>query len=747
MAIGRTFQESFQKALRALEIGADGFDEVAVGDGDSDHSDRDRGGDGDRDREHESDGDGDGDGNGNSDGDNHSETLAAQLRVPGAMRPWHLAEAFRRGMTIEQAHAICKIDRWFLAEVADLIAAEKHIASFAGKLKELPAKTMRAWKQKGFSDRRIARLMNSDEESVRAFRCAARIHPVFKRVDSCAAEFDAVTAYMYSSYDDECEAAPTARKKIMILGGGPNRIGQGIEFDYCCVHASMALREAGVETIMVNCNPETVSTDYDTSDRLYFEPLTLEDVLEVARVEKPDGVIVQYGGQTPLKLARALAKCGVPVIGTSPESIHRAEDRKYFRQLLTELGLRQPENATTTDFNDALDIAARIGYPLMARPSYVLGGRAMEIVHNDDELRNYMRAAPHAGANDSPILLDRFLADAMEVDVDAVCDGAEVLIGGIMQHIEAAGVHSGDSACSLPPFSLPQELQHELRRQTRELALALKVVGLMNVQFAVKDGDIYVLEVNPRASRTVPFVSKATARPLAKIAARCMNGASLSSQNLQPSHNLNGEHAPAFYSVKEAVFPFIKFPGVDPVLGPEMKSTGEVMGIGGSFGEAFGKAQRAVGLDIPRGGRALMSLKTEDHFAGRGIARELAAAGFALAATEGTAASLRADGLEVARVNKVSEGRPHVIDKIKNGEFDLVINTTAGKRSRADSHTIRREALLHKVTYFTTLAGARAAVEAHQAQASGDDRARNLQTLHKLIGDNTNLPGKTTKTQ
>ena len=701
MAIGRTFQESFQKALRGLETGADGLDERAPPKPSAAADARE---------------------------DADEEELAARLRVPGAERPWHLAEAFRRGMSIDEAYEICKIDKWFLAQLADLVATESRIAKSAGKTSSLAPHELREWKQKGFSDRRIAALLQNDEGEVRARRESENIHPVFKRVDSCAAEFDAATAYLYSSYDEECEAAPTGRKKIMILGGGPNRIGQGIEFDYCCVHASMALREAGFETIMVNCNPETVSTDYDTSDRLYFEPLTLEDVLEVARVEKPAGVIVQYGGQTPLKLARALARAGLPVIGTSPDSIHRAEDRKFFRQLLEDLGLRQPPNATTLDPEDARALAERIGYPLMVRPSYVLGGRAMEIVRNEEELLGYMRDAPpqtQAG-HDSPLLLDRFLADAIEVDVDAVCDGKEVLIGGIMQHIEEAGVHSGDSACALPPFSLSAEMQTELRRQTRELALALGVVGLMNVQFAVQGGDIYVLEVNPRAARTVPFVSKATARPLAKIAARCMTGASLASQNL--SADDDDQSAPPFCAVKEAVFPFIKFPGVDPALGPEMKSTGEVMGIGDTFGEAFGKAQRATGLDIPRGGSALLSLKTEDQAPAAGIARELAAAGFSLAATEGTAAALAEAGLRVARVNKVSEGRPHVVDQIKNGEFQLVINTTAGKRSLADSHTIRREALLHKVAYFTTLAGARAAVEAHKA--AGDGRVRRLQALH-----------------
>ena len=698
MAIGRTFQESFQKALRGLETGSDGLDDRALPKGES-----------------------------------AEDALAARLRVPGAQRPWYLAEAFRRGMDLAQIHDICKIDPWFLAQVADLVETEAAIIAHGndhphkngGSMPaHLAPQTMHAWKQKGFSDRRIALLLKTEQQAVRDFRHRHGIHPVFKRVDSCAAEFDTATAYLYSSYDEECEAAPSARKKIIILGGGPNRIGQGIEFDYCCVHAAMAMREDGFETIMVNCNPETVSTDYDTSDRLYFEPLTLEDVLEIARVEKPDGVIVQYGGQTPLKLARALERAGVPVIGTSPQSIHRAEDRAFFQQLLHQLKLLQPPNRTATQTDEALALADEIGYPLVVRPSYVLGGRAMEIVHNADDLNAYMNSAIGVSF-DSPVLLDRFLDDAIEVDVDAICDGKAVLIGGIMEHIEEAGVHSGDSACSLPPFSLSGALQDELRRQTRALALALNVVGLMNVQFAVKDGDIYVLEVNPRASRTVPFVSKASARPLAKIAARCMAGTSLSQQGA------NHERIPPFYSVKEAVFPFIKFPGVDTVLGPEMKSTGEVMGIGGSFGEAFGKAQKAVGLDIPRGGRALLSLKTDDHAEAIEVARYLSGAGFELLATEGTAATLDAAGLAVERVNKVKEGRPHVVDKIKNDEFDLIINTTAGKQSLGDSYTIRREALLHKVTYFTTLAGARAAVEAHKA--AGAITVHRLQQLHREL--------------
>ena len=721
MAIGRTFQESFQKALRSLEIGSDGLDNQALPATDESV--------------------GESVGKSTPDGqiageiaDEIADTVAARLRVAGVKRPWYLAEAFRHGMSIEQVHAICKIDRWFLAEVADLVETEAEIGTHS--VATLDPQALRAWKQKGFSDRRIALLLQTEEQAVRECRYRHQIHPIFKRVDSCAAEFDTATAYLYSSYDEECEAAPTARKKIIILGGGPNRIGQGIEFDYCCVHASMALRADGFETIMVNCNPETVSTDYDTSDRLYFEPLTLEDVLEIARVEKPDGVIVQYGGQTPLKLARALEQAGVPIIGTSPESIHQAEDRAFFQRLLQRLDLLQPPNRTATQAAEALTLAEEIGYPLVVRPSYVLGGRAMEIVHNADDLRDYMRTHAHgAGGHDasgrgtirasfdSPVLLDRFLADAIEVDVDAVCDGTEVLIGGLMEHIEEAGVHSGDSACSLPPFSLPAPLQVELRRQTRELAMALNVIGLMNVQFAVKGGEIYVLEVNPRASRTVPFVSKASARPLAKIAARCMAGVSLAKQGIER------ERIPTFYSVKEAVFPFIKFPGVDTVLGPEMKSTGEVMGIGNSFGEAFDKAQKATGQHIPLSGRVLLSLKTEDHAAAVEIARYFSTAGFELVATEGTAARLSAAGLEVERVNKVEEGRPHVVDRIKNDEFALIINTTAGKQSLRDSYTIRRQALLHKVTYFTTLAGARAAVEAHKS-ANGITINR-LQTLQR----------------
>ena len=687
MAIGRTFQESFQKALRGLEIGSDGLDDLDL----------------------------------EETGEGLETMMSAKLRVPGAQRVWFLAEAFRHGMDVQQIHEICGIDPWFLSEFEEIVSVESNIRTH--DLASVDRQVMRAWKRMGFSDRRLAKLMKVDEQDVRDFRYKHEVHPVFKRVDSCAAEFDTSTAYLYSSYDEECEADPSTREKIMVLGGGPNRIGQGIEFDYCCVHASMALREDGFETIMVNCNPETVSTDYDTSDRLYFEPLTLEDVLEIVRVEDPRGVIVQYGGQTPLRLARGLERAGTPIIGTTPESIHKAEDREYFQKLLTGLELLQPPNRTATTAEEALSLAEEIGYPLVVRPSYVLGGRAMEIVHGADDLQNYMTSALRVSF-DSPVLLDRFLNDAIEVDVDAICDGETVIIGGIMEHIEEAGVHSGDSACSLPPFSLDETMQTELIRQTKAMAKALDVVGLMNVQFAVKGNDIYVLEVNPRASRTVPFVSKATARPLAKIAARCMAGISLAEQNV------TGKWKPAFYSVKEAVFPFIKFPGVDTVLGPEMKSTGEVMGIGESFGEAFDKAAHGAGYSIPHEGKVLISLRPEDQEVSVDVARYFSDHGFEVIATDGTSKVFNRAGVPVTRVNKVKEGRPHVVDRIKNNDFDLIINTTSDKQSLKDSYTIRREALLHKVTYFTTLAGARAAVEAHKA--AGETSINRLQTLHQV---------------
>ena len=688
MAIGRTFKESFQKALRGLEIGSHGLDPLmdpARGEVDLDD-------------------------------------LASALRIPGARRAWYIADAFRHGLTLTEVQSLTGIDPWFLAQIFELVVTEGEIGQ--RKLPDLDQEALWHFKRDGFSDIRLATLLNVSEEQLRARRHELGVRPVYKRVDSCAGEFATPTAYLYSTYEEECEADPEPVDKVVVLGGGPNRIGQGIEFDYCCVHAAMALRQDGYQTIMINCNPETVSTDYDTSDRLYFESLTLEDVLEICAVEKPTGLIVQYGGQTPLKLARGLAKAGVPILGTSPESIHQAEDREHFQELINDLGLLQPPNRTAMAELQALDRAEDIGYPLVVRPSYVLGGRAMEIVHSREELERYLRDAFQV-SNESPILLDRFLSDAVEVDVDAVCDGSEVVIGGIMEHIEEAGVHSGDSACVLPPFSLSEETQAELSRQTREMALALNVIGLMNVQFAVKNGDIFVLEVNPRASRTVPFVSKATTRPLAKIGARAMAGQSLARQGVR------GTVSPDYFSVKEAVFPFIKFPGVDPVLGPEMKSTGEVMGIGMTFGEAYRKAQRATGTLIPATGSVLISVRTSDQAGVIDVARYLSDSGFSLVATEGTAQALEQAGLQARVVNKVSEGRPHVVDSIKNGEFDLIVNTTASRHSRLDSQTIRRQALIHKVTYFTTLAAARAACEAHR---SGPDVSVNrLQTLHQTV--------------
>ena len=688
MAIGRTFKESFQKALRGLEIGSHGLDPLW----DDTH------------------------------GEIDMDDLTSALRIPGARRAWHIADAFRHKLTLAEVQSLTGIDPWFLAQIEELVATEAIIRS--SKFTELDGPILREFKRDGFSDVRLAHLLGVSEIELRSRRHDLDVRPVYKRVDSCAGEFSTPTAYMYSTYEDECEANPESVDKVIVLGGGPNRIGQGIEFDYCCVHAAMALREDGYQTIMINCNPETVSTDYDTSDRLYFEPLTLEDVLEICAIENPTGLIVQYGGQTPLKLARGLAQADVPILGTSPESIHQAEDRKHFQDLIHQLDLLQPPNRTATTDDEALAGALEIGYPLVVRPSYVLGGRAMEIVHGREELERYLREAFRV-SNESPILLDRFLSDAIEVDVDAICDGSEVVIGGIMEHIEEAGVHSGDSACVLPPFSLSEATQEELTRQTREMALALNVVGLMNVQFAVKNGDIYVLEVNPRASRTVPFVSKATTRPLAKIGARAMVGQSL------PEQGVSGIVRPPYFSVKEAVFPFIKFPGVDPELGPEMKSTGEVMGIGMTFGEAYRKAQRAAGTLIPVSGTALISVRTADQAGVIDIARYLSENGFSLVATEGTAQAIEAAGMKARMVNKVSEGRPHVVDSIMNGEFDLIVNTTASRHSRRDSPTIRRQALIHKVTYFTTLAAARAACEAHR---SGSDATVNrLQTLHQMI--------------
>jgi carbamoyl-phosphate synthase large subunit len=664
MAIGRTFQESFQKALRGLEVGVDGLNQKTT--------DR--------------------------------EAIEKELGEPGPERIWYVGDAFENGFTLDEVHRLTHIDPWFLAQIEEIVRIEMDLDDQS--LADIDAGQLRMLKRKGFSDRRIAKLVKSDETRVRAHRHALGVRPVYKRVDTCAAEFATTTAYMYSTYEEECEAAPTDRKKIMVLGGGPNRIGQGIEFDYCCVHAALALREDGYETIMVNCNPETVSTDYDTSDRLYFEPVTLEDVLEIVDREKPFGVIVQYGGQTPLKLARDLERNGVPIIGTTPDMIDVAEDRERFQKLLTQIGLKQPPNRTARTEADALALAQEIGYPLVVRPSYVLGGRAMEIVHEQRDLERYMREAVKV-SNDSPVLLDRFLNDAIEVDVDAICDGKRVLIGGVMEHIEQAGVHSGDSACSLPPYTLSAEIETELRRQTVVLAKALNVVGLMNIQFAIQRDVVYVLEVNPRASRTVPFVSKATGLQLAKIAARCMVGQSLDAQKIKR------EVVPPYFSVKEAVFPFMKFPGVDTILGPEMKSTGEVMGVGYSFGEAFVKSQLAAGVKLPKGGRAFISVRDADKRAAVDVARELTALGFTVLATRGTAAALVHHGVAVTAVNKVAEGRPHIVDMMKNGEVSLIINTVEDKRSAvSDSRSIRTNALAQRITYYTTMAGARAACAA-----------------------------------
>ena len=682
MAIGRTFQESLQKALRGLEVGADGLDEKST----------------------------------------DIDEIEAELGNPGPERLWYVADAFRLGMSLADVHAYSRIDPWFLAQIQDLVRQEAALRGRA--LADLDREALLELKRNGFSDRRLGRLLGVSEHEVRARRWALGVHPVYKRVDTCAAEFATATAYMYSTYEEECEAAPTDRRKIMVLGGGPNRIGQGIEFDYCCVHAALALREDGFETLMVNCNPETVSTDYDTSDRLYFEPLTLEDVLEIVRIERPEGVIVQFGGQTPLKLARDLEKNGVPIIGTSPDAIDRAEDRERFQQLIDALGLKQPPNRCARTEDEALVMAAEIGYPLVVRPSYVLGGRAMEIVREEADLQRYMREAVKV-SNDSPVLLDRFLNDAIEVDVDAVADGEQVVIGGIMQHIEQAGVHSGDSACSLPPYSLSAALQDELRRQTTALARGLGVVGLMNIQFAIKGDEVYVLEVNPRASRTVPYVSKATGRPLAKIAARCMTGRTLKAQGIER------EVVPPYYAVKEAVFPFRKFPGVDPLLGPEMKSTGEVMGVAETFGEAFLKSQYAAGVKLPRAGTACLSVRNPEHPQVVTIARELHALGFRLFATRGTAAAISAAGLPVTPVNKVAEGRPHIVDMIKNGEIDLIVNVVEDKRAVKDSYSIRTAALAANIPYFTTLAGALAACMGMKGRR--DITVYSLQSLHQRL--------------
>jgi len=684
MAIGRTFQESLQKALRGLETDKDGLNEIQ-----------------------------------NLSDPEAMRRLRRELRQPGAERIFYLADALRAGMTLDEVHGLTGIDPWFLAQIDELIGLEHEIK--VQGIEALDAGRLRQLKRRGFSDRRLGHLTGSSETLIRERRREHGIRPVYKRVDTCAAEFASSTAYMYSTYEEECEAAPSDRDKIMVLGGGPNRIGQGIEFDYCCVHAAFALRDDGYETIMVNCNPETVSTDYDTSDRLYFEPLTLEDVLSIVETERPLGVIVQYGGQTPLKLARDLEAAGVPIIGTSPDSIDRAEDRERFQRLINELGLKQPPNATARSESQALEEAMAIGYPLVVRPSYVLGGRAMELVYDDLELARYIRNAVSV-SNDSPVLLDRFLDDAIEVDVDAVCDGEQVLIGGIMEHIEQAGVHSGDSACSLPPYTLSDELQDRMREQMTQLGLALGVRGLMNAQFAIKDNEVYILEVNPRASRTVPFVSKAIGVPLAKVGARCMAGRTLAEQGLSV------EVAPKHSFVKEAVFPFVKFPGVDTVLGPEMKSTGEVMGIGETFAEAFGKAVEAAGMLLPRPGKAMLSVRDNDKPRLVRVARVLTELGFTLYGTHGTAAAVRDAGLDCTGVNKVKEGRPHIVDMIKNNEISFIVNTTEGAEAIADSAEIRRAALQHKVSYTTTIAGAEATC---MALKQGDLlRVNRLQELH-----------------
>ena len=688
MAIGRTFQESLQKALRGLEIDISGFDEIdaAV----TTEAERDR--------------------------------LRHELRIPGSNRLRHVADAMRNEFPLEEIAAISGIDPWFLAQIEDLIRDEQALRGT--ELSALTKTSLRALKRKGFSDARIAALLNVKEPAVRRRRLEFGIRPVFKRVDTCAAEFATTTAYMYSTYEEECEAEPTDAAKVMILGGGPNRIGQGIEFDYCCVHAALALRESGYETIMVNCNPETVSTDYDTSDRLYFESLTFEDVMEIIDLEKPKGVIVQYGGQTPLKLARQLEAAGAPIIGTSPDSIDLAEDRERFQKLVQSLDLKQPPNCTARSKGEALRLAADVGFPLVVRPSYVLGGRAMEVVHSDEDLAAYMDAAIGV-SNASPVLLDRFLDLATEVDVDCVCDGERVLIGGVMEHIEQAGVHSGDSGCSLPPFSLTEELQKELHEQVVKLAKGLHVVGLMNTQFAIQNNVVYLLEVNPRASRTVPFVSKAIGIPLAKIAAKVMVGESLAKQGYV------NQRRPEYFSVKEAVFPFIKFPGADPILGPEMKSTGEVMGVGRSFGEAYAKAQLASGVVLPRQGAALLSVRDRDKEGAVQLARILEARGFDLVATHGTARHLAAAGVSCRRANKVREGRPHIVDMIKNGEIDLIVNTTEGKQAINESHSIRAEAVRKGVTYYTTLGAAIATCTA--IEHLDDSDVNRLQDLHNEV--------------
>jgi carbamoyl-phosphate synthase large subunit len=642
--------------------------------------------------------------------------------MPGADRLLYVADAFRVGMKRQEIEELSRIDPWFLTQVEDLVSCEGQVRR--GGLGQLKPERLRQLKRKGFADSRLARLLRVQENVIRQQRIKAGVRPVFKRVDTCAAEFSTSTAYLYSTYEEECEALPTDRPKIMILGGGPNRIGQGIEFDYCCVHASLALKDAGYETIMVNCNPETVSTDFDTSDRLYFESLTFEDVMEIIDKEKPQGVIVQFGGQTPLKLARALEQAGAPIIGTSPDSIDIAEDRERFQQLLKRLNLKQPPNCTARNENEAVTLAVEVGFPLVVRPSYVLGGRAMEIVHSEEDLRAYMKHAV-AVSNDSPVLLDRFLDLAVEVDVDAICDGQDVFIAGIMEHIEQAGIHSGDSGCSLPPATLTGEVQEELSRQVRAMAQELNVIGLMNTQFAIQNGVIYILEVNPRASRTVPFVSKAIGLPVAKIAALTMVGRTLREQGISQNR------VPPYYAVKESVFPFGKFPDADPILGPEMKSTGEVMGTGRSFAEAYAKAQLASGVVLPRRGVALLSVRDRDKAGVIKLGQILIERGFDVVATNGTAMALAAGGVPCRRVNKVREGRPHIVDMIKNDEIALIVNTTEGKQAIRESHSVRTAAVRHKVTYYTTLAAAVATTMALDHLDNGD--VNRLQDLHREL--------------
>ena len=687
MAIGRTFQESMHKALRGLEVGTAGFDPIL-----------------------------------SSSAEDPMAEIHRQLAVAGPDRIWYLGEAFRHGMSREEVFALTKIDNWFLVQIEDLIADELALAQ--SSLADLDHNSLFKLKRKGFSDRRLGEVLGCGESAVRDLRNQLGVHPVYKRVDTCAAEFSTDTAYMYSTYEEECEARPSDKDKILVLGGGPNRIGQGIEFDYCCVHAALAMRDDGYETIMVNCNPETVSTDYDTSDRLFFEPVTLEDVLEIVRIEKPKGVIVQFGGQTPLKLARALEAAGVPIVGTTPDAIDRAEDRERFQHMIEKLGLLQPRNATARSAEQAVELAKEIGYPLVVRPSYVLGGRAMEIVYKEDELRHYMKTAVQV-SDDSPVLLDFFLPNAIEVDVDAVSDGEQVVIGAIMQHIEQAGIHSGDSACSLPPYSLSEEIQDQMREVCKKMAIELGVRGLMNVQLALQDGQIYVIEVNPRASRTVPFVSKCIGTSLAKIAARCMVGQTLESQNF------TSEIIPPYYSVKEAVFPFNKFPGIDPILGPEMKSTGEVMGVGATFAEAYGKAELGASDEIPANGTAFVSVRERDKDQVPELAKQLTGLGFKLVATKGTAKIIEQAGLEVTLINKVQEGRPHIVDMIKSDKIDLIINTTEGRQAISDSSAIRSSAEQHRVYYTTTMAGGNAVCQALNFQ--GATTVRRIQSLHQEI--------------